>query len=128
MAVSLRPSLVGLCGVGALAMTWLPATAAEVMTKQNFALSLDQAALTVCELRKQKMDYKLALNTGATPVFQLVKFRYGKRIEGVNGIPADQGLLRYLGLKISETSLKYCPKQLPSSVAKEVSAIKDLLK
>lgn len=128
MAVSLRPSLVGLCGVGALAMTGLPATAAEVMTKQNFALSLDQAALTVCELRKQKMDYKLALNTGATPVFQLVKFRYGKRIEGVNGIPADQGLLRYLGLKISETSLKYCPKQLPSSVAKEVSAIKDRLK
>ena len=99
----------GLGSAVTLTLSGLPSAANQVMSREDFALSLDQAALTVCELRKQKMDYKLALNTGATPVFQLVKFRYGKRIEGVKSVPADQGLIRFLGVKISELSLKYCP-------------------
>lgn len=117
----------GLGSAVTLTLSGLPSAANQVMSREDFALSLDQAALTVCELRKQNMDYKLALNTGATPVFQLVKFRYGKRIEGVKSVPADQGLIRFLGVKISELSLKYCPKQLPASVAKEIAAIKKKL-
>ena len=121
-------SWVGFRSAVTVAAAGLPAAANPILSREDFAFSLDQAALTVCELRKsQAMDYKLALNTSATPVFQLVKFRYGKRIEGVKRVPADQGLIRYLGIKISELSLKYCPKQLPASVSKEIAAIKSKL-
>ena len=46
----------------------------DLMSQDAFTLSIKQAALTVCALRKSGMDYKLALKTSAIPVFQLVKF------------------------------------------------------
>lgn len=120
--------LVFFASSGVLISPGWSAVAKEVLTKQGFALALDQAALTACELRKQQMNYKLALKTVATPVFQLVKYRYESRIDGIQKLPSDQGLIRYLGIRISQLSLKYCPKELPGSVAKELSAIKERLK
>ena len=52
-----------------------------------------QVALTVCALRRLDMDYKVALNTSATPVFQLVKFQYDMDIEGIDKKLEEQRLL-----------------------------------
>ena len=71
----------------------------DPMSKEAFALSIKQAALTVCALRRLDMDYKIALNTSATPVFQLVKFQYGMDIEGIDKKLEDQFLIRFLGYK-----------------------------
>ena len=93
-----------------------PPTQIEPMSKQEFALSLKQAALTVCALRKLDMNYKLALKTSAVPVFQLVKHKYGMDIVGVNEKLEDERLIRYLGYKISEVALLSCKEILPTSV------------
>ena len=129
-----RLALSGPCFVGLLGCLF-PAIAGaqsiqnrvEPMSKEAFALSIKQAALTVCALRRLDMDYKVALNTSATPVFQLVKFQYGMDIEGIDGKLEDQRLIRFLGYKISEISLASCKEILPDSVAPSIQKIKGRL-
>ena len=97
----------------------------DPMSKEAFALSIQQAALTVCALRRLDMDYKVALNTSAIPVFQLVKFKYGMSIVGIDKKLEDQGFIRFLGYKISETTLESCKEILPPSVGSSIKKIKD---
>ena len=99
----------------------------DPMSKEAFALSIKQAALTVCALRRLDMDYKVALNTSATPVFQLVKFQYGMGIVGVGEKLEDQRLIRFLGYKISEITLQSCKQILPPTVGLSIQKIKDSL-
>jgi len=97
----------------------------DPMSKEAFALSIKQAALTVCALRRLDMDYKVALNASATPVFQLVKFKYGMGIVGIDKKLEDQGFIRFLGYKISEVTLESCKEILPASVGLSIQKIKD---
>jgi len=83
--------------------------------------SLAQAALTLCALSKQKVDYKVALNASTIAVFQLIKRKYSNKIEGIANVPDDQSLIRYLGVKISQAALDFCPNDLPAGVARELS-------
>ncbi len=99
----------------------------DPMSKETFALSIKQAALTVCTLRRLDMDYKVALNASATPVFQLVKFKYGMNIEGIDKKLEDQGFIRFLGYKISEVTLESCKEILPPSVGLSINKIKGRL-
>ena len=99
----------------------------DPMSKEAFALSIKQAALTVCALRRLDMDYKVALSTSATPVFQLVKFQYGMDIEGIDEKLEDQRFIRFLGYKISEITLKSCKEILPPNVELTIQKIKDRL-
>ena len=99
----------------------------DPMSKEAFALSIKQAALTVCALRRLDMDYKVALNTSAIPVFQLVKFKYGMSIVGIDKKLEDQGLIRFLGYKISETTLESCKEILPPSLGLSIQKIKERL-
>ena len=129
-----RLALSGPCFVGLLGCLFLAIAGAqpiqnrvEPMSKEAFALSIKQAALTVCALRRLDMDYKVALNTSATPVFQLVKFQYGMDIEGIDGKLEDQRLIRFLGYKISEITLESCKEILPDSVAPSIQKIKSRL-
>ena len=94
------------------------------MSQGAFVLSIKQAALTVCELRRLGMDYKVALNTSATPVFQLVKFQYGMDIEGIDQKLEEQQFIRFLGYKISEVALLSCKEILPSAVESSIQKIK----
>lgn len=129
-----RLALKGSCFVGLLGCLF-PAIAGaqsiqnrvEPMSKEAFALSIKQAALTVCALRRLDMDYKVALNTSATPVFQLVKFQYGMDIEGIDQKLEDQGFIRFLGYKISEITLESCKEILPPSVGLSIKKIKGRL-
>ena len=129
-----RLALSGSCFVGLLGCLF-PAMAdaqsiqnrVDPMSKDAFALSLKQAALTVCALRRLDMDYKVALNTSATPVFQLVKFQYGMDIEGINEKLEDQSFIRFLGYKISEITLDACKDILPPSVDSSIQKIKGRL-
>ena len=126
-----RLALSGSCFVGILGCLF-PAIAGaqsiqnrvEPMSKEAFALSIKQAALTVCALRRLDMDYKVALNTSATPVFQLVKFQYGMDIEGIDQKLEDQRLIRFLGYKISEITLESCKEILPPNVGSAIQKIK----
>ena len=95
------------------------------MSKEAFALSIKQAALTVCALRRLDMDYKVALNTSATPVFQLVKFKYGMSIVGIDKKLEDQGFIRFLGYKISEITLESCKEILPANVVLSIQKIRE---
>ena len=99
----------------------------DPMSKEAFALSIKQAALTVCALRRLDMDYKVALNTSATPVFQLVKFQYGMDIEGMNEKLEEQRFIRFLGYKISEITLEACKEILPPNVELSIQKIKSKL-
>ncbi|WP_156486795.1 MULTISPECIES: hypothetical protein [unclassified Synechococcus] len=99
----------------------------DPMSKEAFALSIKQAALTVCALRRLDMDYKIALNTSATPVFQLVKFQYGMDIEGNDEKLDEQRFIRFLGYKISEITLEACKEILPPNVELTIQKIKDKL-
>ena len=126
-----RLALSGPCFVGLLGCLF-PAIAGaqsiqnrvEPMSKEAFALSIKQAALTVCALRRLDMDYKVALNTSATPVFQLIKFQYGMDIEGIDQKLEDQRLIRFLGYKISEITLESCKEILPPNVGSAIQKIK----
>lgn len=128
---SRRLALSGSCFVGLLGCLF-PAIAGaqsiqnrvEPMSKEAFALSIKQAALTVCALRRLDMDYKVALNTSATPVFQLIKFQYGMNIEGIDQKLEDQRLIRFLGYKISEITLESCKEILPPNVGPAIQKIK----
>ncbi len=62
----------------------------------------------VCALRRLTMNYQVALNTSATPVFQLVKFPHGMDIEWIDEMLEDQRFNRFLGYKISEMTLESC--------------------
>ena len=73
------------------------------------------------------MDYKVALNTSATPVFQLVKFQYGMDIEGINEKLEEQRFIRFLGYKISEITLEACKEILPPNVELTIQKIKSKL-
>lgn len=97
----------------------------DPMSKEAFALSIEQAALTVCALRRLDMDYKVALTTSATPVFQLVKFKHGMKIVGINKKLEDQRLIRFLGYKISEVTIESCKEILPNSVLNSIQKIKE---
>ncbi len=129
-----RLALSGSCFVGVLGCLF-PAMAGaqsiqyrvDPMSKEAFALSIKQAALTVCALRRLDMDYKVALNASATPVFQLVKFQYGMDIEGIGEKLEDQRLIRFLGYKISEITLESCKRILPPNVDLTIQKIKDRL-
>ncbi len=90
----------------------------------EFQTSLAQAALTVCALSKQNTDYKVALNASTIAVFQLIKKKYRNRVEGIANIPDDESLIRYLGVKISQAALDFCPANLPPGVARELSELK----
>ena len=126
-----RLALCGSCFAGLLGCL-CPGVAAEQsiqnrvnpMSQGAFVLSIKQAALTVCELRRLDMDYKVALNTSATPVFQLVKFQYGMDIEGIDQKLEEQQFIRFLGYKISEVALQSCKEILPSSVESSIQKIK----
>ena len=126
-----RLALCGSCFAGLLACLF-PGVAAEQsiqnrvnpMSQDAFVLSIKQAALTVCALRRLDMDYKVALNTSATPVFQLVKFQYGMDIEGIDQKLEEQQFIRFLGYKISEVALQSCKEILPSSVESSIQKIK----
>ena len=126
-----RLALSGSCFVGLLCCMF-PAIAGaqsiqnrvDPMSKEAFALSIKQAALTVCALRRLDMDYKVALNTSATPVFQLVKFQYGMDIEGINDKLEEQRFIRFLGYKISEITLEACKEILPPNVELTIQKIK----
>lgn len=128
-----RLALSGSCFIGLL-ICLFPAIAGaqsiqnrvDSMSKEAFALSIKQAALTVCALRRLDMDYKVALNASATPVFQLVKFKYGMNIEGVDKKLEDKGFIRFLGYKISEVTLESCKEVLPTSVGLSIQKIKDM--
>lgn len=98
---------------------------ARSMSRDELSLILLQASLTVCELSKQKMDYKQALTTSAIPAFQLIKFRHKKKIEGMATVPKDEDLIRYLGIKISELAANNCRDHIPSSVSSEIRKIKN---
>ena len=100
----------------------------DPMSKEAFALSIKQAALTVCALRKIDVDYKVALNTSAIPVFQLVKFKYGMNIVGIDEKLEDQRLIRFLGYKISEITLESCKEVLPPGVGIGIQKIKEGLR
>ena len=127
-----RLALSGSCLIGLLGCLF-PAVAGaqsiknrvDPMSKEAFALSIKQAALTVCALRRLDMDYKVALNTSATPVFQLVKFQYGMDIEGIDEKLEDQRFIRFLGYKISEIALVSCKEILPPNVDLAIQKIKD---
>jgi hypothetical protein len=129
-----RLALSGSCFLGLLSCLF-PAMAdaqliqnrVDPMSKEAFALSIKQAALTVCALRRLDMDYKVALNTSATPVFQLVKFQYGMDIEGINEKLEEQRFIRFLGYKISEITLEACKEILPPNVELTIQKIKDKL-
>ena len=129
-----RLALSGPCFVGLLGCLF-PAIAGaqsiqnrvEPMSKEAFALSIKQAALTVCALRRLDMDYKVALNTSATPVFQLVKFQYGMDIEGIDGKLEDQGFIRFLGCKISEVTLESSKEILPPMLDLTIQKTRDML-
>ena len=129
-----RLALSGSCFVGLLCCMF-PAIAGaqsiqnrvDPMSKEAFALSIKQAALTVCALRRLDMDYKVALNTSATPVFQLVKFQYGMDIEGINEKLEEQRFIRFLGYKISEITLEACKEILPPNVELTIQKIKSKL-
>ena len=129
-----RLALSGFCFVGFLGYLF-PSTAGaqsiqnrvDPMSKEAFALSIKQAALTVCALRRLDMDYKVALNTSATPVFQLVKFQYGMDIEGIDVKLEDQSFIRFLGYKISEITLESCKEILPPTVELTIQKIKSRL-
>ena len=97
------------------------------MSKDAFNLSISQAALTVCALRKLDMAYKIALKTSAVPVFQLVKFKHGMMLEGLSGAVQEEKLIRFLGYKISEKSLMSCKELLPSGVEASMKKIKTKL-
>ena len=97
------------------------------MSKDAFDLSISQAALTVCALRKLDMAYKIALKTSAVPVFQLVKFKHGMMLEGLSGAVQEEKLIRFLGYKISEKSLMSCKELLPSGVEASMKKIKTKL-
>ena len=126
-----RLALSGSCFVGLLCCMF-PAIAGaqsiqnrvDPMSKEAFALSIKQAALTGCALRRLDMDYKVALNTSATPVFQLVKFQYGMDIEGINEKLEEQRFIRFLGYKISEITLEACKEILPPNVELTIQKIK----
>ena len=128
-----RLALSGSCFVGLLCCLF-PAMAGaqsiqnrvDPMSKEAFALSIKQAALTVCALRRLDMDYKVALNTSATPVFQLVKFQYGMDIEGINEKLEEQRFIRFLGYKISEITLEACKEILPPNVELTIQKIKSM--
>ena len=96
----------------------------EPMSREAFALSVKQAALTVCALRKIDLNYKIALKTSAVPVYQLVKFKYGMGIEGISGVIEEERLIRYLGYKISEFTLESCKETLPPEVEATIQKIK----
>ena len=96
----------------------------EPMSREYFALSVKQAALTVCALRKIDLDYKIALKTSAVPVYQLVKFKYGMGIEDINEVIEEERLIRYLGYKISELTLESCKEALPPEVEATIQKIK----
>ena len=129
-----RLALSGSCFLGLLSCLF-PAMAdaqliqnrVDPMSKEAFALSIKQAALTVCALRRLDMDYKVALNTSATPVFQLVKFQYGMDIEGIDEKLEDQRFIRFLGYKISEITLEACKEILPPNVELDIQKIKGRL-
>ncbi len=129
-----RLALSGFCYVGFLGYLFPGMAGAQSiqnrvdpMSKEAFELSIKQAALTVCALRRLDMDYKVALNTSATPVFQLVKFKYGMNIVGIDKKLEDQGFIRFLGYKISETTLESCKEILPPSVGLSIKKIKGRL-
>ena len=129
-----RLTLSGSCFVGLLSCLFpVMADAQSIqnrvdpMSKDVFTLSLKQAALTVCALRRLDMDYKVALNTSATPVFQLVKFQYGMDIEGIDEKLEDQRFIRFLGYKISEITLEACKEILPPNVELDIQKIKGRL-
>ena len=129
-----RLALSGSCFVGLLGCLFpVMAVAQSIqnrvdpMSKDAFTLSLKQAALTVCALRRLDMDYKVALNTSATPVFQLVKFQYGMDIEGIDEKLEDQRFIRFLGYKISEITLEACKEILPPNVELDIQKIKGRL-
>ena len=129
-----RLALSGSCFVGLLGCLFpVMAVAQSIqnrvdpMSKDAFTLSLKQAALTVCALRRLDMDYKVALNTSATPVFQLVKFQYGMDIEGIDEKLEDQRFVRFLGYKISEITLEACKEILPPNVELDIQKIKGRL-
>ena len=131
---SRRLALSGSCFVGLLCFMF-PAIAGaqsiqnrvDPMSKEAFVLSIKQAALTVCALRRLDMDYKVALNTSATPVYQLVKFQYGMDIEGIDEKLEEQRFIRFLGYKISEITLKSCKEILPPNVEVTIQKIKSRL-
>ena len=86
-----RSALRGFCSVGLLGCAFSGMASAQSiqnqvqpMSKEAFTLSVKQAALTVCALRRLDMDYKVSLEVSATPVFQLVKFKYGMDIVGLD--------------------------------------------
>ena len=129
-----RLALCGSCFLGLLGCLF-PAIAGaqsiqnrvDPMSKEAFAQSIKQAALTVCALRRLDMDYKVALNTSATPVFQLVKFQYDMDIEGIDEKLEEQRFIRFLGYKISEVTLKSCKEILPPNVSLTIQKIKGSL-
>ena len=97
----------------------------QPMSKEAFTLSVKQAALTVCALRRLNMDYKVALEVSATPVFQLVKFQYRMDIVGLDKKLEDKRLIRYLAYKISEFTFESCRELLPSDVALSIKKTKE---
>ena len=105
-------------------MTQSANAGADQMPVIEFQTSLAQAALTVCALSKQNADYKVALNASTIAVFQLIKKKYGNKVEGIANIPDDESLIRYLGVKISQAALEFCPGNLPPGVARELSELK----
>jgi hypothetical protein len=99
----------------------------QPMTKEVFTLSVKQAALTVCALRRLEMDYQIALKVSATPVFQLLKYQYGMGIVGIDKKLEEKPLIRYLAYKISELTLESCQGLLPSDVALTIKKTKSML-
>ena len=100
----------------------------KAMSQHELQSSLFQAALTVCFLRGNDIDFKLALSAATIPVVQLLRNRYDGRVEGFERTFGDNAWIKYFGVKISEISLSYCSKVIPSNVSKELSDFKNLRK
>ena len=129
-----RSALRGFCSVGLLGCAFSGMASAQSiqnqvqpMSKEAFTLSVKQAAITVCALRRLDMDYKVSLEVSATPVFQLVKFKYGMDIVGLDQKLEEKRLIRYLAYKISEFTLESCEELLPSDVALSIKKTKSML-
>ena len=97
----------------------------KAMSQQELQSSLFQAALTVCFLRGNSIDFKLALSAATIPVVQVLKNRYDGRIEGFERTFSDNAWIKYFGVKISEISLSYCSKVIPPNVSEELSDFKN---
>ena len=100
----------------------------KAMSQQELQSSLFQAALTVCFLRGNDIDFKLALSAATIPVVQVLRNRYDGKVEGFESTFSDNAWIKYFGVKISEISLSYCSKMIPSNVSEQLSNLKDLKK